>query len=182
MKFGYIKESFSKKKKPLVFISIWISLEFYLFLMPREILYSDQEWVKWIMIFGVIFFGIPFFLYKSFHTIISPKWIATCAAMASPLINGPAFGTFLGGKEIIALKENGAWITGQVIDKKFVSMPKRTDYWAIQSEYKINGKTYQTSWEHIEETKYKIGDEVNIIYLQDFPEIYRIEDEWGDSN
>ncbi len=167
------------KKRSLVFLIIAAALEIYIFKMPRAIMYSDYEWLTIILWAGVIFVPLPITIYQGIKNLVKPAWIATALALISPIINGMGSGYYHLQRETKELHEAGIWTMGQVNDKKFVEMSKRSDYWAIKSSYQIKGKTFETSWENIDsKSDYEKGDSIRILCLPNFPKIYRIEQDW----
>jgi hypothetical protein len=144
--------------------------------MPRELMYSDMEWIKWVCMLGVIFILIPMFLYKGLKRIISASWVVQCISMISVLVNGPTFGFYHQDRELKELKSDGLWTTGTVIDKEYKS-GKGLDYWAVQLEYHVDSVQYITNWEEDEKNRIEKGQTLDVIYLDGFPKIHRVNTE-----
>ena len=157
--------------RPILFLVVAIGLELFIFFMPREIMYSDMEWIRWICMLGVIFVQIPLCLFNVLRT-FSGSW-AKGISMLSILINGPTFGIYHQIREFKELRNDGLWTTGIVIDKKYINK-RGPDYWAVKLEYSVDSVRYITSWTEDEKNKIEKGETLDIIYLDGFPKIYRV--------
>lgn len=161
------------KSKYWIFITIALIL--FLVFTPRQIMYPDWKYLGWLM-FGVIFFLLPVSIYKTVKHYKPYGALAIILAFLTPLIFGPSFGVFHGYQEKQQLIKNGVWSDCKVVDKKYGS--HRANSWLIKCSYEVSGKLYHTSFEKDSLNQYKVGDEIEIIYLKDFPKIYRLKDEW----
>jgi len=158
--------------KSISFLVITIGLELFIFFMPRELLYPDMEWIKWICWLGVIFIFIPTCLYIGLKGIISTSW-AKPIALISVLANGLTFGIYHQLREFKELRNDGLWTIGIVTEKKYISK-KGPDYWAVKLEYYVDSVRYITSWTKDDKNEIEKGDTVDIIYLDGFPKIYSV--------
>jgi hypothetical protein len=159
--------------KSVVFLAAAIGLELFIFFMPRELMYNDIEWIKWVCMLGSIFLFIPICFYNGLKNIIPAAWIVQCLILISIPVNGLAFGFYHQDRELNELKSDGLWTTGSVIDKEYKS-GKGPDFWAVQVEYYVDNVRYTTSWEEDEDNNIEKGQTLDIIYLNGFPKIYRI--------
>jgi len=159
--------------KSILFLATAIGLELFIFFMPRELMYADMEWIKWICMLGVIFICIPICLYNGLKRIISAAWIVQCVTMISIPVNGFSFGLYHQDRELKELKNDGLWTTGNVVDKEYKS-GKGLDYWAVQVEYYVDSVRYTTNWEYDESNTIEKGQKLDVIYLDGFPKIYRV--------
>ncbi|NOT77179.1 MAG: hypothetical protein HOP08_19825 [Cyclobacteriaceae bacterium] len=132
-----------------------------------------MEWIKWICMLGVIFILIPVCLYNGLKRIISASWVVQCILLISIPLNGFTFGLYHQDRELKELKYDGLWTTGTVIDKEYKS-GKGPDYWAVQLEYYVDSVRYITNWEEDEKNEIEKGQILDVIYLDGFPKIYRV--------
>ncbi|NPD48208.1 hypothetical protein [Lentimicrobium sp. S6] len=163
--------------KSKYWIYITIALILFLVFTPRQIMYPDWKYLGWLM-FGVIFFLLPVSVFKTVKNYKPYGALAITLAFLTPLIFGPSFGIYHGYREKQQLLKNGIWSESKVVEKKYAS--HRTKSWLIKCSYEVCGEIYNTSFEKDSLNQYKIGDEIEIIYLRGFPKIYRLKDEWGE--
>jgi len=156
--------------KSSVFLAIVIGLEFFIFFMPRELMYI--EWIRGIGMFGTVFILIPLCLYNGIKRNISASWALTISLISTPL-NGLASTFYHEVREIKELRNDGLWTTGIVIDKKYLS-GKGPDYWAVKLEYYVDSVRYTTYWEKDEKNEIENGQTLDVIYLDGFPKIYKV--------
>ncbi len=161
------------KSKYWTYITIVLIL--FLVFTPRQIMYPDWKYLGWLM-FVLIFFLLPVSVYKAVKHYKPFGPLAILLAFLTPLVFGPSFGIYHGYREKQQLLENGIWTQCRVVEKKYSS--HRTNSWLIKGSYKVNGKLFHTSFEKDSLNQYDLGDEIEIIYLRDFPKIYRLKDEW----
>ena len=161
--------------KSKYWIYITIALIFFLVFTPRQIMYPDWKYLSWLM-FITIFFFLPVSVFKTVKHYKPYGALAIILAFSTPLIFGPSYGIYHGYREKQQLLENGIWTKCNVIDKKYSS--HRTNSWLIKCSYTVNDKSFNTNYEKDSLNQYKIGDEIELIYLRDFPKIYRLKDEW----
>jgi hypothetical protein len=142
--------------------------------MPSPIVYST-DWT----VFCLIFFLLPYLVFKKFETYAINKKLPTLFAACSILIVGPTFGLFHQFTEVRELKKDGVWTQAIVIDEK-KSDSKGYKGWLIKLSFTAKDGKHETVYENDEKNKYAIGDTVKIIYLADFPKIYELAYQWTD--
>ncbi|MBK9460831.1 MAG: hypothetical protein IPN94_15730 [Sphingobacteriales bacterium] len=134
--------------------------------LPDKVLYS-QEAIRWTP-FILIFFVQTFLLYqllKSFN--VRPKYDASFCAL-SVLVIGPSFGLYLGQKEEKEFQENGETVKG-IVYKKWYTTGKNSE-WLLRCQYVVDGVTYSTFSTTDKNNKYRIGDTLTVIYIDNFPQ------------
>ena len=164
------KEKFINKiGLPILYISIWVIL----YCLPREI-YHVQGIEGWLLLI-TIFLILPGLLFKilrrnGFSEDSSKKLAYGSVFLIFPFM---LLIVFEDDKELeIYQKEtigivNKTWIMNQ--------RRKRSNR-VVQAEYKIEGKTYQTSPEKDEDMILRFGDTVTIIYSSKTPQIHEIKE------
>jgi hypothetical protein len=152
-----------------------IGLIFFLVFIPREIMHPDFKFISWI-VYGLIFGILPFLVFKTIHSFkLYTPW-RIVGALISPLIVGPSFGLYHDYIETLDLEKNGKWTKAIVISEKYSG--GKTKSMMIKCSYTIDNYTYETSFEKDKIDKYIVGDTLDLIYLKDFPKIYRLDYEW----
>ena len=152
-------------------LTLTITLLFVYF-MPRTIVYSNR-WTA----FCFIFFLLPYIVFKTFKTYNIHGNLPVIFAASSVLIVGPTFGLFHNYMEVRELKKHGVWTKAIVIDEK-KSNSKGYKGWLIKLSFNVKDKKYETAYENDEKNKYSIGDLIDIIYLEDFPDIHKLSYQW----
>lgn len=161
-------------KRLLIFLPIVIALELFLWNLPRDLAHHDSNLVRGIVLFGGIFFILPTFIGLSLSGLKSKGWMAL--AIASIPINGIGAGTRIQSQEVKELLENGVWTQAIIFQTKSVHRKTVSYDWAVKAYYKIDGTKYVTNWEGDYTETYQRGDTIELIYLPDFPKVYRIKD------
>ena len=96
--------------------------------------------------------------------------------IASLVINGFGFATKAQVIEVKDLTERGVWTNSLVIDAKSIHRKQVSYERAVICKYEVNGTEFKTEWEGDYTEKYQVGDTVELVYLPDFPKVYRIID------
>ncbi|MEQ8361910.1 MAG: DUF3592 domain-containing protein [Cyclobacteriaceae bacterium] len=161
-------------KRLLIFLPIAIALELFLWNLPRELSHHDSNLVRGIVLFGGIFIFIPTFIALSLSGLKS-KTLMALAILSIP-INGIGAGTRIQRQEVKELLKRGVWTTA-IVTQTQSDHRKTVSYdWAVKAKYVVEGKTFNTNWEGDYTSSYQRGDTIQLIYLPDFPKIYRIKD------
>ncbi len=147
-----------------------VGLFIFLIFIPREILYPDLKIISW-SIFGLF----PFLIFKTIQSFKPETPWNIVLALISPLIIGPSFGLYHDHIETIALEKGGQWTTAIVIDEKYSGGKIKS--MMIKCSYTIDNLKYLTNFEKDKIDKFMIGT-LKLIYLKEFPKIYRLEYEW----
>lgn len=164
------------KERLIKYLLLIIIGELLLFALPKEMHYSNR-FAFLIGALVLIFIAMPFCFLMVLNELSNNSNIRILA-FVTIMINGPLFGYYHQQIEKSDLLSNGKWSKGVVIDKKYNST-KSGDEWTVKSEYLMKGKLYTTTYDRIiDEEKYNIGDSIEIILLEEYPAIYRIEDQW----
>jgi hypothetical protein len=161
-------------RRLLIFLPIVILLEIFIWSIPREIAYHDSNLVRGIAMFGSVFLFIPGCMVLAFSKLKSKNWMII--PMASIMINGFGFATKAQVIEVQDLKERGEWTKSIVIDTKSVHRKQVSYNRAVICRYKVSGRKFETKWEGDYTETYRVGDTVELVYLPDFPKVYRIID------
>ncbi len=162
------------RRRLLKNIGLLIVFEVFIFTMSREFLYSNSRTFALIIASITIFIAIPYCLGMILNELLTVKSISILG-LASILLNGPLFGFYHLQRENNDLAVNGKLVTGKVIEKKFIDR-KSGDYWTVKAKYKVEHKFYHTTFERPDSVeKYEIGDDIRIIYLDQYPRVYRVE-------
>ena len=140
--------------------------------LPDKILYS-QEAISWTP-FILIFFIQTFLLYhllKSFN--VTPDYhVGICAL--SVLLIGPSFGFYLGHQEDKEFQKKGETVKG-VVYKKWYKTGKNSE-WLLRCSYMVDGIQYSTFSETDRGNKYRVGDTLTVIYIDNFPQKSKIKE------
>jgi hypothetical protein len=162
-------------KRLYLFLPIVIALELFLWNLPREIVHHDSNLVRGIAMFGTVFVFIPGFMAMALSKLKSKNWMMI--AILSIPINGMGFATSIGRNEDKELQKDGVLTKGIVIDTKSVNIKTVSYDWAVKVEYTVVGATYLTNWEGDYSSSIERGDSIEIVYLPDYPKVYKIKDE-----
>ena len=165
-------------KRMIWFISL-ISLLLFLIFIPRAVMYPDFTIIRYIvygLLFGLIFGLLPFLVIKTVKSFNPETPWSIILALISPLIIGPSFGLFHDYNETLALEKNGNWTKAVVIKEKYVG--GKTQSMMIKCSYIVNNVTYITNFEDDKIDLFSVDDSLELIYLDDFPKIYRLGYEW----
>ncbi len=161
-------------RRLLIFFPVALILELFLWNLPRELVHHDSNWVRGIVLFGTIFVVIPAVIALALSGLKSKTWMAL--AIAAIPINGISAGTRIQRQEVKELLERGVWTSAIVTQAKSVHRKTVSYHWAVTARYVVDGITYTTNWEGDYTSTYQQGDTIELIYLPDFPKIYRIKD------
>ena len=157
-------------------LGVLIILEIFLFAMPNEFLYGKARFIALAIAVVSIFLVIPYLLTLVLNDLFNFK-NAMAIGICSILLNGPLFGFYHLQRENKNLALNGKVVVGEVIEKKFMDT-KRGDYWALKAKYKVENEEYQTGFEWVDGIgQYQIGDEIKILYLDNYPRVFRVSGE-----
>jgi hypothetical protein len=157
------------KLLPIIYVIIWISI---IFLTPKEVFYSGEGIMRWI-IYGGIFLLLPYLLFKSLELTSFSKKIRKGIAYLSIFLGIP-FGLWLNIHSEKELKENGK-ITYGIIEKAWLIVRKsRTDVWSVKAKYIVGDKTFHTSTKENPERTLFVGDTIRIKYSEKTPQISEI--------
>ena len=153
----------------LLYLLVWSSI---LFLTPKDVLYSGEGIMRWI-IFGAIFFILPYLLYKSIEKTRLTKKAKKGIAYMSVFLGIP-FGLFLSSQSERELEDYGKETYG-IIDKAWLLVRKsRTDVWSVRAKYNVGNKTFYTSTKENPEKTLFEGDTITIIYSEKTPQMSEI--------
>ncbi len=138
--------------------------------LPDKVLYSQDiiGWTPFILIF-ILQTYLLYQLLKSFNVV--PKYLLGICAL-SVLIIGPSFGYYLGYQEEKDYQQRGETTKG-IVYKKWYKSGKNSE-WLLRYHYLVDGVTYSTFSETDKDHKYKIGDALTVIYVNDFPQKSKI--------
>ncbi len=155
----------------ILYFFVWSSI---LFLTPKDVFYSGEGIMRWI-IFGAIFFLLPYLLYKSIEKTTLTEKAKKGIAYLSVFLGIP-FGLFLSSQSERELKDYGK-VTYGIIDEAWLLVRKnRNDVWSVRAKYSVGNKTFYTpTKENPEKTLFK-GDTITIIYSQKTPQMSKIKE------
>lgn len=169
-----------KKKKPL--IKYWILLilaQVFLFAMPVELLYMKGGFLFSCLEICCFLVVVPYCLYTILNQLFNDK-IGAAGISIIFILNLICWPYVSDLKEMNYLQAHGKWVTGEVVDTKYVST-KRGDGWEIKVKYKGTNEFHTSNWERTGYLKtYEIGDRLKVIYSEKYPTLFRIEDDWQD--
>tara|TARA_B100001179_G_scaffold227394_1_gene209877 strand:- start:1238 stop:1678 length:441 start_codon:yes stop_codon:yes gene_type:complete len=139
---------------------------------PKDVIYSGEGIMRWI-IFGAIFFILPYLLYKSVEKTELTKKVKKGIAYLSVFLGIP-FGLFLNSQSERELNNYGKETYG-IIDKAWLLVRrKRTDVWSVRAKYNVGNKTFYTSTKENPEKTLFAGDTITIIYSEKTPQMSEI--------
>jgi len=142
--------------------------------LPDVILYSKSGFERWLP-FIVIFFGIPFLLYKTLVDFKIRKDIVLAISIGSVLLIGPSFGLWTGNLSEKDLEKNGEIKIGRVSEKWYAKKHKSTEgEWLYKAEFNVDNKVYHTFSNVDEDNIIKVGDTIMIKYSRRNPENNKI--------
>jgi hypothetical protein len=154
-------------------LCIYIGLLLFIFFgLSDKVLYS-QDTVRWAP-FILILIVQPFLLYhllKSFR--VSYKYLFAVCAL-SVLVIGPSFGYYLGYQESKDFQRSGQTVKGVVYKKWYTT--GRNKEWLVRCQYEVEGVSYSTFSETDKENKYRVGDSLTVIYMDNFPQKCKIQE------
>lgn len=117
----------------------------------------------------LIFFGIPFSLYKFLQTFsVKRSVLLNTVIPLSILVLGPGFGLWTRYVSESDMKEHGEWTYGKIIRKEWSS--RRPRGWMVTGEFTFRGKKYKTFSELDQTQTYRIGDSVLVHFSTRNPE------------
>ncbi|WP_106795172.1 hypothetical protein [Aquimarina sp. Aq78] len=154
---------------PLLYLLIWGCI---LFGLPKEVFYSGEGIMRWI-VFGGIFFILPYVLFKSLELTSLAKKTRSGIAIASVFLGIP-FGLWLGIQSKAELKSNGNTTIGIIKKAWMVKRRNQADVWSVQAYYNVNNKPYKTSTKENPEKSLSKGDTVTILYSKTTPQMSEI--------
>ena len=138
--------------------------------LSDTILYGKEGFITWIP-YILIFFVIPFLIYKSIDSYKVRKDISLGIAIGSVLIIGPLFGIWTEHLSDKDLSENGIITKGIVIEKTKVRKHKSYNYkWIYRAEFKVSDQDYITFTKDDERNIVNEGDTVIVKYSKRNPE------------
>ena len=161
----------TKNIRSKIWSSLLVSLLFFIYFIPKEILYPKYKYIDWIV--GILILIIlPYFVIKLMYSINykinSTKLYGICAL--SILIVGPTFGIFQNYREKKELEKKGKITECYVIDRK-----KSKNDWLINCKYYVDNSEFVTYYHTDEENALSIGDTLKISYNKEYPRMYNIE-------
>lgn len=168
----YLGVSRNTQMKYLLLI-LYIGLLLLIFFgLPDKVLYSQEvtSWTPFILIFFVQTF-LLYQLLKSFN--LAPNYRVGVSAL-SVLIIGPSFGLYLGNKEEKEFRENGETVKG-IVYRKWYKTGKNSE-WLLRCQYVVDGVTYSTFSKTDKNNKYRGGDTLTVIYIDNFPQKSKIKE------
>jgi hypothetical protein len=150
-------------------ISAIILIIFIGFGLPDEVLYAKEGFIKWLPPL-LIFFGLPFLIYKTLNAYKLRSDISFGIAIGSILIIGPLFGIWTGNLSDKDLDKNGVLIEGIVIEKNQVRKHRSRNYeWLYRAEFKVSDEYFLTYSEEDKGNTVNEGDTVIIKYSKRNP-------------
>jgi len=153
----------------ILYLFVWSSI---LFLTPKDVFHSGEGIMRWI-IFGAIFFLLPYLLYKSIEKTTLTKIAKKGIAYLSVFLGIP-FGLFLSSQSERELEDYGKETYG-IIDQAWLLVRKsRTDVWSVRAKYNVGNKTFHTSTKENPEKTLFEGDTITIIYSEKTPQMSEI--------
>ena len=163
------------KKKAIRYVLMLVGLILVIFLgLPDIILYSKTGPLRWLP-FVIIFFGIPFLLFKILSAFKLRIEIVLTFSLGSVLLIGPLFGFWTGHLSEKDLDENGQVIPGVVSEKWYALKHRSTEgEWLYKARFKVENVFHSTYTEVDEDNSKKFGDTVLVKYSKRNPENNRI--------
>ncbi|NJN27416.1 MAG: hypothetical protein HC819_16300 [Cyclobacteriaceae bacterium] len=158
----------------LAYASVALVVVFMIFIyVPDPILYARRGPMKWLA-FLLIFGALPYAIFKALN-IFYPKH-SFLLAVGMLLFVGPLFGVQLTRFDRLALERDGQIAAG-AISKKFQFKPSNRDpEWMVQATFEVNGRSYVTFPQKVEEDQYVEGMEVEVVYSHRNPDINMLMD------
>lgn len=140
--------------------------------MPRQILYSDSNFIRGCALFGNTFVLIPAFMYLAFSQLKSKNWMML--VILSIPMNGMGAAIYINKVEVNDLERYGHQAVGVVVAARSVDRKRVTYDWEIMVRYDVQDEARTTAWEGDNRGKYQVGDSIEIVYLPEFPKVYRL--------
>ena len=167
------KEKFVNKiDLPILYISIWVIL----YNLPREIYHVGgnngiEGWLLGITTFLIL----PFLLFKTLRRNGFSKDSSKGLAYGSVFLMFP-FVLLIQSEDDKELEIYQKETIGIINKAWMMNRRKKKSIWAVQAEYKIEGKTYQTSSKDDKDMTLSLGDTVTIIYSSKTPQMHEIKE------
>jgi hypothetical protein len=151
----------------LFLLILYIGLLCFIFFgLPDSVVYSQDN--KSLAAVILVFVVQPVLLYALLRASKVKRVYLYLLCPLSVLILGPLLGYYYGYEENKDFQERGKTTSG-IIYKKWYNSGKNKQ-WLIRCHYVVNGQTYSTFSETDAENKYKVGDTLTVIYLEDYPQ------------
>ncbi|MFT6983803.1 MAG: hypothetical protein ACJAUD_002583 [Crocinitomicaceae bacterium] len=155
---------------PTLYIGTWLII---MFLLPKEVFYSGTGFLRWV-VYGIIFFILPYLLYKSIKKTGLSQNMVTAITFASVVLGIP-FAILLGFRAESELLDHGTRTKGIVTKAWKAQIKSRQDQWLVQAKYLVDNQYYLTSSKNDDHRTLIVGDTVTVIYSQQTPQLSEIE-------
>lgn len=166
-----MNKKFQRLLYPILYIGTWLTI---LFLIPNEVHYSGTGMLRWV-VFGLIFFILPFLLYKSLTPISIPENARVAIIFASVFLGIP-FAIWLGNRAETELLQNGNRTQGIIVKAWEQHYKSRQDEWLVQAKYRVGNKYFRTSSKTDDKRTLSEGDTVTVIYSERTPQLSEIQE------
>nr|WP_294859770.1 hypothetical protein [uncultured Fluviicola sp.] len=156
--------------KRIAYFILFAALIWSLFFGLGDIILFGKSVVIRVLIFALIFVGVPFALFRFLSTFkIKADVLVNKVLPLSILILGPAFGLWANHVSKNDFKEFGRTTYGRILTRE-LSSSKRTGGWIVSGEFRYQSKTYKTFAKSEKEHHYKIGETVLVRFSTRNPE------------
>lgn len=149
---------------PLLLLTL---LALLFFGMGEKIMFAKSG-VSRVIPVALIFFGIPFCIYKTARIFLA-KQRATNTALLSILLLGPGFGLWSNYLSENDFKVYGKITTGKVIDRWWTTNNNR-GRWTIAAEFEYDSKKYITFSKDDNDNLYQLNDPISVRFSTRNPE------------